>query len=168
MQYSDPCSSSMTNNMYEVIFIDDGSTDNSFEVIRDMYHKNRHYKAIRFRRNCGKSAALAVGFAAAQGEYVFTMDADLQDDPNELPALLAKIQEGYDLVSGWKKKRHDPWHKTIPSRFFNFVTSNIDDNNFEISKGKTLQFVQYLLQFVLNQNSGSYSTNNGFYFFRKV
>ena len=116
---------SMTNNMYEVIFIDDGSTDNSFEVIRDMYHKNRHYKAIRFRRNCGKSAALAVGFAAAQGEYVFTMDADLQDDPNELPALLAKIQEGYDLVSGWKKKRHDPWHKTIPSRFFNFVTSSM-------------------------------------------
>ena len=116
---------SLSNNNYEVIFIDDGSTDGSFRVIRDIHEKNHRYKAIRFRRNCGKSAALAVGFAASKGDFVFTMDADLQDDPNELPGMLAKIHEGYDLVSGWKKKRHDPWHKTIPSRFFNFVTSRM-------------------------------------------
>jgi glycosyltransferase involved in cell wall biosynthesis len=115
----------MSNGQYEILFIDDGSTDTSFSVIRKIHEKNPRYKAIRFRRNCGKSAALAVGFAAAKGKYVFTMDADLQDDPKELPGMLALIEQGYDLVSGWKKKRHDPWHKTIPSRFFNFVTSRM-------------------------------------------
>jgi len=115
----------MSGGHYEVIFIDDGSTDSSFSVIRKIHEKNNRYKAIRFRRNCGKSAALAVGFAAAKGRYVFTMDADLQDDPKELPGMLAMLEQGYDLVSGWKKKRHDPWHKTIPSRFFNFVTSRM-------------------------------------------
>lgn len=108
---------------YEVIFIDDGSTDRSFQVLREINHKDNRFKAIRFRRNYGKSAALAVGFAEAKGEIVITMDADLQDDPKEIPHLIAKLNEGYDLVSGWKKKRHDPFHKTIPSRFFNFVTS---------------------------------------------
>ena len=80
-------------------------------------------KAIRFRRNFGKSAALSVGFAHAGGAIVITMDADLQDDPQEIPNLVRKIREGYDLVSGWKKKRYDPITKTVPSRFFNFVTS---------------------------------------------
>jgi glycosyltransferase involved in cell wall biosynthesis len=108
---------------YEVIFIDDGSTDGSFQVIRDLHRKDSRFHAIRFRRNYGKSAALAVGFAEAKGEVVITMDADLQDDPAEIPHLIDKLREGYDLVSGWKKKRHDPFHKTIPSRFFNFVTS---------------------------------------------
>lgn len=112
-----------SNDRYEVIFIDDGSTDNSFQVIREINSKNRRFRAIRFRRNHGKSAALAVGFREARGEIVITMDADLQDDPAELPRLIEKIKEGYDLVSGWKKKRHDPWHKTVPSKFFNYVTS---------------------------------------------
>lgn len=110
---------------YEVIFIDDGSTDDSFGVIQDIHTRNQRFKAIRFRTNHGKSAALAVGFAESTGDIVITMDADLQDDPNEIPAMVAKLEEGFDLVSGWKRKRHDPWHKTIPSKFFNTVTSRM-------------------------------------------
>lgn len=110
---------------YEVIFIDDGSTDGSYNVIRDINARNRKFKAIRFRTNHGKSAALAVGFAEATGDYVITMDADLQDDPAEIPGLIAKLEEGYDLVSGWKRKRYDPWHKTVPSKLFNAVTSRM-------------------------------------------
>jgi glycosyltransferase involved in cell wall biosynthesis len=108
---------------YELIFIDDGSTDNSFRVLRDLHFHNRRIKVIRFRRNYGKSAALMVGFQKAQGEFVVTMDADLQDDPAEIPNLIKQMKTGYDVVSGWKKKRHDPISKTIPSRFFNFVTA---------------------------------------------
>ncbi len=110
---------------YEVLFIDDGSTDNSYQALRDLHFQNRRMKVIRFRRNFGKSAALAVGFAQASGAIVVTMDADLQDDPSEIPNLVRKIRDGYDLVSGWKKKRYDPITKTIPSRFFNFVTSTM-------------------------------------------
>ena len=108
---------------YELIFVDDGSTDNSFRVLRDLHFRNNRIKVIRFRRNYGKSAALMVGFQRAQGEYVVTMDADLQDDPAEIPNLIRQIKSGYDVVSGWKKKRHDPITKTLPSKFFNFVTS---------------------------------------------
>ncbi len=108
---------------YEIIFVDDGSTDNSFRVLRDLHFRNNRIKVIRFRRNYGKSAALMVGFQRAQGEFVVTMDADLQDDPAEIPNLIRQIKAGYDVVSGWKKKRHDPITKTIPSRFFNFVTA---------------------------------------------
>lgn len=108
---------------WDVLFIDDGSTDESFDVLERLHARNPRFRAIRFRRNYGKSAALAVGFADVEGDVVITMDADLQDDPNEIPALLAKIDEGYDLVSGWKRKRHDPWHKTMPSKLFNAVTS---------------------------------------------
>jgi glycosyltransferase involved in cell wall biosynthesis len=115
--------SSIAPNAYEVLFIDDGSTDNSFRILTDIHERNPHFKALRFRRNYGKSAALAVGFARAKGEVVITMDADLQDDPSELPALVEKLHEGYDLVSGWKKKRYDPWHKTMPSKLFNAVVS---------------------------------------------
>lgn len=111
-----------TNSRYELIFVDDGSTDKSFQVLRDLKRIDGRVKIIRFRRNFGKSAALAVGFEKAQGEYVITMDADLQDDPAEIPSLIRKLEEGYDLVSGWKKVRKDPITKTIPSRFFNFVT----------------------------------------------
>ncbi|MBS1561944.1 MAG: glycosyltransferase family 2 protein [Bacteroidetes bacterium] len=113
----------ITRSNYEVIFVDDGSTDRSYDVIRDIHARNQKFKAIRFRRNYGKSAALAVGFAEVTGDIVITMDADLQDDPNEIPALISKLDEGFDLVSGWKRKRHDPWHKTIPSKLFNAVTS---------------------------------------------
>ena len=111
------------NLRYELLFIDDGSTDRSIQVLRDLRRNDKHVRIYRFRRNYGKSAALSVGFEKAQGNIIITMDADLQDDPAEIPALKRKLEEGYDLVSGWKKVRHDPITKTIPSRFFNFVTS---------------------------------------------
>lgn len=111
---------------YEVIFIDDGSIDHTWEEIQRMNLINPTIKGIKFNRNFGKSAALHTGFKLAQGEVVITMDADLQDNPDEIPGLYRLIkQEGYHLVSGWKKKRHDPISKTIPSKFFNYVTSKI-------------------------------------------
>ncbi|MCC6397255.1 MAG: glycosyltransferase family 2 protein [Bacteroidetes bacterium] len=110
------------NIRYEILYIDDGSTDHSFQILRDLKRNDRHLKVIRFRRNYGKSAALAVGFEKAQGNVVITMDADLQDDPAEIPSMKRRIEEGYDLISGWKKVRRDPISKTIPSRFFNYVT----------------------------------------------
>lgn len=113
----------ISENRWEVIFIDDGSTDKSFKIIETICSKNNNFKAIRFRRNYGKSAALSVGFKRANGDIIITMDADLQDDPNEISNLVDKINEGYDLVSGWKKKRYDPISKTLPSKFFNWVTS---------------------------------------------
>jgi glycosyltransferase involved in cell wall biosynthesis len=108
---------------YEVIFIDDGSTDNSWEVIQSLSDKNENIRGIRFRRNYGKSAALNVGFNAANGKVVITMDADLQDSPDEIPGLYNKIiDEKYDVVSGWKKKRYDPITKTLPTKLFNWAT----------------------------------------------
>lgn len=108
--------------VYEIIFVDDGSTDNSYTVIQKLKQQYAAVKALRFRKNFGKSTALSEGFKMATGTYVITMDADLQDDPEEIPHLVNKLQDGNDLVSGWKKVRHDPVSKTIPSRFFNFVT----------------------------------------------
>jgi glycosyltransferase involved in cell wall biosynthesis len=108
---------------YEIIFVDDGSSDGSMRILHELRNRDRRVKIIRFRRNFGKSAALSVGFANAEGNIVITMDADLQDDPGEIPNLISEIKKGYDLVSGWKKKRRDPITKTIPSKFFNFVTS---------------------------------------------
>lgn len=104
---------------FEIIFIDDGSTDRTFEVMAKIAEKDKKVKVVKFRGNWGKSAALQTGFALATGEVIFTMDADLQDDPAEIPNFLAKIDEGYDLVSGWKKKRFDPSVKVIPSRILN-------------------------------------------------
>ena len=112
----------MTENhfTYEIIFVDDGSNDRSWEVIRSLREKNPAVRAIRFQRNYGKSAGLYCGFEAAQGDVVITMDADLQDSPDEIPELYRMItEEGYDLVSGWKKRRYDPIGKTLPSKFFN-------------------------------------------------
>jgi glycosyltransferase involved in cell wall biosynthesis len=108
---------------YEVIMIDDGSTDNSWKVIESISQKNHHVKGIKFQRNYGKSAALNEGFKAAQGDVVITMDADMQDSPDEIPSLRKMIiEDGYDIVSGWKHKRHDPITKTIPTKLFNAVT----------------------------------------------
>jgi glycosyltransferase involved in cell wall biosynthesis len=108
---------------YEIIFIDDGSRDRSFSVIRELAAADDHIRAVRFRINYGKAAALYTAFRLAQGEFLVTMDADLQDDPEEIGPLLAKLKEGYDLVSGWKKKRHDPLEKRLPSKLYNLVTS---------------------------------------------
>lgn len=114
------------NYSYEVIMVDDGSTDGSWEEIKRISSENKNFKGIRFNRNYGKSAALDVGFREATGDVVITMDADLQDCPDEIPGLYKMIKEDkYDLVSGWKKKRYDPISKTIPSKFFNFVTRKI-------------------------------------------
>ena len=108
---------------WEVVFIDDGSTDDSFAVLAKLAGEFPQVNALRFRRNYRKAAALAAGFKEARGQIIITMDADLQDDPDEIPRLLAAIDKDYDLVSGWKKKRQDPLSKTLPSRFFNRVTS---------------------------------------------
>lgn len=110
------------NKPYEVIFVDDGSTDGSLKIIKDAAKTDNRLKFISFRKNYGKSAALQVGFKAATGDAIITMDADLQDDPHEIPNLLKKLDEGYDLCSGWKKERFDPFIKKYSSRFFNFVT----------------------------------------------
>ncbi len=108
---------------YEVLFIDDGSTDGSWKVITSLASAHTEVRGIRFRRNYGKSAGLHTGFQAAQGEVVITMDADLQDSPDEIPALYRMIKEkGFDLVSGWKKKRYDPLSKTIPTKLYNAVS----------------------------------------------
>ena len=108
---------------FEIVFIDDGSTDTSWEVIERLTCKHPdQIRALRFRRNFGKAAALAAGFEEARSEIIVTMDADLQDDPEEIPALLAKLEEGYDCVSGWKQLRKDPLGKTLPSRVFNWAT----------------------------------------------
>jgi glycosyltransferase involved in cell wall biosynthesis len=110
---------------YEVIFIDDGSSDKTWEKIKEAGAIDPAVRGIRFNRNFGKSAALNTGFRAAQGEVVITMDADLQDSPEEIPELYSMIKGGLQLVSGWKKKRHDPVTKTWPSKFYNFITRTI-------------------------------------------
>jgi len=123
-----------TNLNFEIIFIDDGSSDDSWNVIKTISKKNTNLSSIKFRKNYGKSDALDAGFKASNGTYVLTMDADLQDDPNEIYPLFKMInQDNYDLISGWKKKRNDPLSKTIPSKFFNLITrifSGIKLNDF--------------------------------------
>jgi len=111
------------NYSYEVLFVDDGSRDGSWNIIGQLAAKNPDIKGIKFRRNYGKAAALNIGFAHAEGDVVITMDADMQDSPDEIPGLYAMVQnEGFDLVSGWKKKRYDPISKTIPTKFYNWTT----------------------------------------------
>lgn len=110
---------------YEIFFINDGSSDSSLEIIRRLAGEDGHVHCVSFRRNFGKSEALAAGFKRVSGKYVFTMDADLQDDPAEIPAFLKMMEEGYDLVSGWKKERHDPLEKRLPSKLFNATVSRM-------------------------------------------
>ncbi len=107
---------------WEIIFVDDGSDDNSKNIIENIIKKNNKVKLLCFYKNYGKADALSEGFKQAQGNIVITMDADLQDDPSEIHRLINKINEGWDLVSGWKKNRNDPKSKTVPSKFFNFIT----------------------------------------------
>ena len=114
------------NFSYEIVLVDDGSKDKSWQVIQSLKEGDENIIGIRFRRNYGKSAALNVGFAAAEGDVVITMDADLQDSPDEIPELYDRIKnQGADLVSGWKKKRYDPLTKTIPTKLFNSVTRSM-------------------------------------------
>ena len=118
----------MTENnfSYEIIFVNDGSTDNSFEVIRSLSQSNPAVRGISFRRNYGKSPALNTGFRRAKGDVVITMDADLQDSPDEIPELYRMImKDGYDVVSGWKQKRYDPLSKTIPTKLFNATARKV-------------------------------------------
>jgi len=119
---------------YEILFIDDGSTDTSWSVIEHLKQEYKSVKAVKFRRNYGKSAALNIAFEAAQGDVIITMDADLQDSPDEIPELYRRIrEEKYDIISGWKKKRYDPITKTIPTKLFNAATrqmSGIQLNDF--------------------------------------
>ncbi len=111
---------------YEIIFIDDGSADASWSVIDSIAADDKRVRGIRFRRNFGKAAALHAGFRSSGGDIVFTLDADLQDDPAEIPRFLEKLEGGdVDVVSGWKRVRHDPWHKVLPSRVFNWLVSRL-------------------------------------------
>lgn len=122
------------NFTYEIILVDDGSKDKSWQVVEQLQQKNPNVRGVKFQRNYGKSAAMFVGFETAQGDVVITMDADLQDSPDEIPELYRMIKEdGFDLVSGWKKKRHDPLSKRIPSKLYNATTrwiSGIQLNDF--------------------------------------
>lgn len=109
------------NLLIDALIVDDGSTDGTWEVIRELAATDARFSGIRLRRNFGKASALAAGFAAVRGAVIATMDGDLQDDPREIPKLLSKLDEGYGTVSGWKRKRRDPWHKIWPSRIFNLA-----------------------------------------------
>ncbi len=108
---------------YEIIFVDDGSTDKSYNILQSIKSKDDKVRIFQFQKNYGKSAALSLGFSEARGEIIITIDADLQDDPKEIPLLVSKLNEGYDVISGWKKQRKDPLSKIIPSKIFNLVTS---------------------------------------------
>jgi glycosyltransferase involved in cell wall biosynthesis len=110
---------------FEIVFIDDGSKDGSWAIIEELAAADPRVSGIRFRRNFGKAAALTAGMRAASGRCVLMMDADLQDDPEEIPRFLAKLDEGYDVVNGWKQRRLDPWHKVYPSRVFNWMVSRL-------------------------------------------
>jgi glycosyltransferase involved in cell wall biosynthesis len=110
---------------FDLVFVDDGSTDGSWQIIQGLAGGDKRVRGLRFRRNFGKAAALSAGFQAARGELIVTLDADLQDDPREIPRFLEQMANQFDVVSGWKKIRHDPWHKVWPSRVFNWLVSSL-------------------------------------------
>ncbi|HCF38330.1 MAG TPA: glycosyltransferase, partial [Thermosipho africanus] len=114
-----------TGRSYEIIFVDDGSTDRSLEILKSIHEIDRRVKVIRFRKNFGQTAVLSAGFDHAKGKIIVTMDADLQNDPEDIPLLLGKIEEGYDVVSGWRADRKDPISKKIPSRISNWLASKL-------------------------------------------
>lgn len=122
-QIADVCAAEAID--VELIFVDDGSTDGSWQLIQGLADQDQRVSGIRFRRNFGKAAALTAGLSVVRGETVMTMDADLQDDPAEIPAFLARLQEGYDVVNGWKQRRLDPWHKVYPSKVFNWLVGRL-------------------------------------------
>ena len=131
---------------FEIIFVDDGSTDLTFEKLKELHQRDKRVKVIKLRGNCGKSMALQAGFEYSKGEIVFTLDGDLQDNPKEIPNFLKQLENGYDLVSGWKKKRYDPMTKVIPSKIFNYLARrltgvNIHDTNcgFKVYKREVIQ-----------------------------
>jgi glycosyltransferase involved in cell wall biosynthesis len=109
----------------EFVFVDDGSRDGSWGILAALAERDPRTSAIRLRRNFGKAAALTAAFQAVRGDLIFTLDADLQDDPAEIPRFLLELEEGFDVISGWKKTRHDPWHKVYPSRVFNWIVSRL-------------------------------------------
>src|SRR5215218_6686438 len=109
----------------EIIFVDDGSRDGSWDIVKELAAKDQRVRGLRFRRNFGKAAALEAAFREVRGSRVVTLDADLQDDPNEIPNFMKQLDSGLDLVSGWKKIRHDPWHKVFPSHVFNALVSRM-------------------------------------------
>ena len=113
----------------DVVFVDDGSTDGSWQTIQTLAAGDMRVRGLRFRRNFGKAAALSAGFRAARGDLIMTLDADLQDDPREIPHFLERMGDQLDVVSGWKKLRHDPWHKVFPSRVFNWLVSSLTGVN---------------------------------------
>ena len=111
---------------YEIIFVDDGSTDSSYEILKELAEKDHHVKVIKFRRNYGQTAAMYAGFQYASGDVIITMDGDLQNDPRDIPKLLEKIKEGYDIVSGWRKNRQDPFlSRILPSKIANWIISKV-------------------------------------------
>ena len=121
---------SIASSNYEILFVNDGSTDSSSDKVYKLKKKDKSVRMISFRKNLGKSAGLSAGFKNSKGEIIITMDGDLQDEPKEIPKLLAKIEEGYDLVSGWKENRQDPMDKTLPSKVFNYTVSTLTGLNF--------------------------------------
>jgi len=134
------------NKKYEIIFIDDGSTDRTFENLQSIHNKDKNVRVIKFQGNSEKAAALSAGFSKAKGNIIITMDADLQDDPNEIPRFVQKLNEGYDLVVGWKHKRKDPITKVISSKIFNFLVRRLTkirlhdcDCNFRAMKKEVIQ-----------------------------
>jgi len=138
------------NTSYEMIFVDDGSTDQTFSRLQKLHHLDRKIKVIRFRRNFQKAAALMAGFTLASGNFILTMDADLQDEPKEIPRFLETIKQNphLDLVVGWKYKRHDPWHKKIPSRIFNSLVRKLtgirihdSDCNFRLMRREVIESI---------------------------
>jgi len=118
-QIDEACSSNEID--FEIIFVDDGSTDGSWQIVRQLADQDQRVFGIRFRRNFGKAAGLTAGMNAVRGDVIMMMDADLQDDPNEIPKFLEKLNEGFDVVNGWKQRRLDPWHKVYPSKVFNWM-----------------------------------------------